>query len=104
MNVLIKMKQSKLESFIETTLNISTGFILSFGVWKYIVTPLIQNGYIQITDSFNITMIFTIISFLRSLAWRRFFTNNLHRFIHKWLLDKKIKKWNKKHDFPRKNS
>lgn len=92
MNVLIKMKQSKLESFIETTLNISTGFILSFGVWKYIVTPLIQNGYMAITDSFNITMIFTVVSFLRSLAWRRFFATGFHKFLHKWLLDRKIKK------------
>lgn len=82
------MKQSKINSLIEQVANIGTGFFLSMAVWAYCVNPLIKNGYMSIDDTFNITMIFTITSFIRGYVWRRVF-NHFH--------------WKKYNDVTRKN-
>ena len=72
------MKQTKLVSLIEATLNMSSGFLLSLFVWQVIVAPLF--GYeVTFADNLALTSIFTVISIARSYAWRRFFNAELHR-------------------------
>ena len=83
------MNQSKLESKIEATVNIGTGFIISWVVWIVLVGPLINAGYLTVGnagDAFIITSIFTVSSWLRSYYWRRFFANNFHTIVHEWVV------------------
>ena len=82
------MDQSKLESKIEATVNIATGFIISWVVWVVLVGPLISAGYLTVgspLDAFIITSIFTVSSWLRSYYWRRFFANRFHHAVHEWV-------------------
>lgn len=66
------MQQSKLESWLETGVNIATGFALAWAAWQWIVLPIW--GYDSSpADNFNITMFFTVISIARSYLWRRYF-------------------------------
>ena len=84
------MIQSKLESFIESSLNTLSGFILSFIVWQYAVAPLF--GFeLSVKNNFYITFIFTVVSVIRSYFWRRFFNAGIHRIIHKWLFKDSLK-------------
>jgi len=72
-------------SIIETTLNISSGFILSMVCWSFFVVPLIDNvfnGDIKnFYNNFIITTIFTILSFARSFIWRRIFNHMQYKHI-----------------------
>ena len=79
------MEQTKVESMIETITNIFTGFIISYSLWKFVLTPIIERGYLSIDDAFTITMIFTVTSVIRSYYWRRFFARRLHKVIHRWI-------------------
>ena len=77
--------QSKLESHLEATLNILSGFFISLLVWMYAVGPLIKAGYIVVGpagDALAITAIFTVTSYIRSYVWRRFFSNDIHKAVH----------------------
>lgn len=74
--------QSKLESFIETTINVATGFLLSLVVWQYLVAPL-YNIPVTIQQNLGITGIFTVSAVLRGYFWRRWFANGVHKKIHK---------------------
>ena len=79
------MNQTKLESHIESTCNITTGFMISWLVWTLVVGPLVAKGVISPIHAGHaliITGIFTITSYMRSYFWRRFFATNLHHFIH----------------------
>jgi len=80
------MEQTKLESKIETAVNIFSGFIISYAMWKFVVNPIIEFGWLTIHDAFAITMIFTVTSVLRSYYWRRFFARRFHMIIHRWLV------------------
>jgi len=76
------LEQSKLESAIETFLNVGSGFIISFAFWKYFVMPMIEYGYIEINDTTIITGMFTVISVIRGYYWRRMFSKKLpHRIV-----------------------
>jgi len=91
------MKQTKVESAIESTANIATGFVISWCVWMFVVTPLIQAGYLQAGpahDAFYITSIFTVTSWLRSYFWRRYFNAGMHKVAHQWA--KRLTKTTKK--------
>lgn len=68
--------QTRLESAVESVANITTGFIISFLVWQFVVTPLFEIPTTA-SDSFLITSVFTVTSLLRAYLWRRFFTNRL---------------------------
>ena len=86
------MNQSKIESHIEALVNIGSGFILSFLVWLYIVSPLIRVevlNYNSPTDGLYITLIFTITSYIRSYFWRRFFNKGIHKMVHNFIFNKK---------------
>lgn len=79
------MKQSKLESKIETVVNIGSGFLVSMAVLAWIVRPAVARGYLTWEDTFLITCVFTISSVIRSYYWRRFFDAGFHRIVHKYL-------------------
>lgn len=68
--------QKKLHSAIEAGLNIGSGFFLSLVVWIYIVVPW-WNLKVTSADNLNITLLFTVISIVRSYVWRRVF-NRIH--------------------------
>ena len=72
------ISQSKIESAIETTLNIGSGFVISLLMWVYVVAPLwgLEVTYL---DNFAITSLFTVTSVIRSYVWRRYFNQRLHR-------------------------
>lgn len=76
------MSQSKLESKIEATVNIGTGFIVSYIVWNIIVWTQIFNIQINQGENLIIVLIFTVTSWLRSYYWRRFFANGFHMWVH----------------------
>ena len=75
------MKQTKLESLLEQTLNTATGFVLSFATWRLIVTPWLD---IPVDNAQNlvITSFFTILSIARGYVWRRFFNAGVHKAVH----------------------
>lgn len=70
--------QSRKESLIEATLNTLSGFLVSFGLWLFVVAPLfgIQSNPVE---SFWITSVFTVVSVARSYLWRRLFVNKFWR-------------------------
>ena len=73
------MKQSKIISAIEVTLNIGSGFLISMLLWQFIAPVL---GYeITIGENVQLTSVFTVVSLIRSYAWRRIFTR-LDRRLH----------------------
>ncbi len=73
------MKQTKLESIIERTVDMATGFIISVFVYKYIIL----NSEWLWQSPVLVTTLFTIISFFRGYIWRRFFNAGLHKMVHK---------------------
>ena len=70
------MKQTKLESFIETCMNVSIGFCISYAAWP-IVAKLHGLPY-GAAQAFSITMIFTVLSITRGYVIRRWFNAGLH--------------------------
>ncbi len=64
--------QTKKGSILEATLNIGSGFFVAMLVWQFIAAPLF--GYeVTLIDNFWLTMIFTVVSVVRSYIWRRIF-------------------------------
>jgi len=88
------MEQTKIESLIETITNIFTGFIISYSLWRFVLTPVIERGYLNINDAFTITAIFTVTSVVRSYYWRRFFARRFHLVVHRWISKlKEVPEW-----------
>lgn len=75
-------EQSKLESRIEVTVNYISGFLLAWATFTWVVTPLVDFGVLRWDNAFAITIIFTVVSILRTYYWRRFFATNLHMVVH----------------------
>lgn len=69
------MRQSKLETLFETTLNVGTGFIISWLVWMHVVPVFWPEHASGMTTAFWLTALFTVTSFARSYIWRRFFND-----------------------------
>jgi len=65
--------QSKYQSILEQTLNVGSGFIISVLVWEYAIKNLIHAGVLSVDSSIWITVIFTVVSFVRGYLWRRYF-------------------------------
>jgi len=82
------MHQTKLESFIESVLNIGSGFFIAWAV-SFVIYPWF-GVELPATTYLSLTTIFTVISVLRSYVWRRFFNSGIHRLVHKgvraWLV------------------
>ncbi len=72
--------QTRLESAIEAIANIATGMLVSFTLGM-LVYPMF--GF-DVTPAQNawIVVIFTLVSFVRSYAWRRWFNHLLVRRLH----------------------
>ena len=71
------MQQTKLQSFIETIVNIGIGYCISV-VINMLVLPMF-GYYPNVTESAQIALIFTVVSIVRSYFVRRFF-NWFHAF------------------------
>ena len=73
--------QTKIESFIESNMNVISGFVISWCVWMWVVAPLfaIETGAGR---GFLITSIFTISSLIRSYILRRIFNWRSERRIN----------------------
>ncbi len=78
------MQQTKVESAIESTLNVLSGTLASLCIWIFIVKP-VWNIETNMTDNLAITGIFTLSALLRSFLWRRFFNRGLHKVVHNWV-------------------
>ena len=78
------MNQTKLESLLETCINIASGFIVSLLLWTFVVAPL-WGLTMSTFDNLAIVSIFTVSAIIRGYVWRRFFNNGVHKAIHKWV-------------------
>lgn len=76
-------RQSFWESVLETTINIASGFIVSYLVLLYFIPIFWPEFAPAYRAAFGIVIVFTVTSFLRSLIWRRFFNAEVHMAIHK---------------------
>lgn len=66
------MTQSKRMSALESVVNQVSGFVMSLLLWQYLIAPL----YDIVPDwqqNFEITVIFTLFSIVRSYCVRRIF-------------------------------
>jgi hypothetical protein len=79
------MEQTKLESKIESTANIASGFIISYFVWIAVIS--LSGGKQSVPDPFLLTCIFTVTSWIRSYYWRRFFATGVHKAVHKFVAE-----------------
>ena len=63
--------QTRIESIVEATLNIGSGFVLSLILWQILAG---YYGYhMPLSRNVEITTIFTVVSLTRSYLWRRAF-------------------------------
>lgn len=88
--------QTKTISLVEQTLNVLTGFLISLGIWTFIIIPVF-NIDTNFGENFLIVCIFTIASILKGYFWRRLF-NWLHI---KYGNDMFLKLWEKVSRFSR---
>lgn len=70
------MKQSRIMSGIETTLNIGSGVLIALCL-TYWVLPLWGHQY-SASQSIGITALYSAVSWIRSFAWRRYFARRFH--------------------------
>ena len=63
------MVQSKRDSVLESIANIGSGFVVSLFA-AYLVMPMYAEGTLNELD---ITVFYTVLSFIRSYVWRRYF-------------------------------
>lgn len=76
--------QSRLESLIESSINIASGFVVSLVFWTFVVVP-VWHLPVTFTQNLEITGWFTVLAVARSYLWRRFFNADLHRAVHGFL-------------------
>lgn len=85
------MTQTKLESLLESIVNVASGFFVSLAVWIFIVTP-VWHIEMSMLENLAITGLFTIFSLARSYTWRRFFNAGIHRWIHEHVKEHYLEK------------
>ena len=66
------MKQSRLESLVEASLNTASGFVVSLLAWRWIVAPFFGLP-LDMASNLGVTTFFTVLSVVRSYVWRRLF-------------------------------
>jgi hypothetical protein len=71
--------QSRVLSAIETTLNIVSGFVVSYLSWIFLVPLFWPEHRSSHSVALGITILFTITSWVRAYFWRRFFARELHQ-------------------------
>jgi ABC-type dipeptide/oligopeptide/nickel transport system permease component len=67
--------------WIESAIDIGSGFFLALLI-QITVFPFF-GLYPTIWDSIHITLIFTVVSIIRSALWRRYFRNKIHERLNK---------------------
>lgn len=75
------MIQSRLESFIESVMNILIGFSVAIAS-QMVVFPLVGVHGVNLGTNLEIGAYFTAISLVRSYVIRRWFNSRLHRVAH----------------------
>ena len=73
------MHQSKLESLAEVTLNVAIGWVVAL-LTQLIVFPLFGIN-VTVGEQLSISVIFTIVSIVRSYVIRRWFNAGIHRLV-----------------------
>ena len=69
--------QKKLESLVETCINVAIGFVVSLTAWPFVGE--LYNIEYSYSSHIGITVIFTVLSVARGYMVRRFFARGLHR-------------------------
>jgi len=77
------MNQSKIESGIETFVNVFSGWFISMLLWSFLVAPMWGYEDRGIAVNMGVTLTFTVVSIIRGYFWRRFFNNRLHLKVKK---------------------
>jgi len=67
--------------FFESFIDVGSGFILSLLI-QIIIFPWF-GLHPTIWDSIHITLIFTVVSIIRSALWRKYFRNKIHERLNK---------------------
>lgn len=75
------MKQTKLESLLETCVNIAIGFVISLAFWTLVINPYYGFGT-KFVQNIEITVAFTVLAIARQYTVRRFFNAALHKAVH----------------------
>jgi len=70
--------QSKKASIIESSLNVASGFVLSWLTWCFIVGSIF-NINTNVKQGFKVTCLFTCVSLIRCYVWRRVFNHFQNR-------------------------
>lgn len=74
------LKQSRIESFLESGTSTAIGFGVALATWQFLVAPLF--GYKPtMPENLGITSIFTVVSLARQYAVRRFFNGNVYFYL-----------------------
>ena len=79
------MEQTKLESHLEASADMATGFCVSWCVMLWLI-PILFPSYISKSDAgvaFGVVLVFTITSYIRRYYVRRFFARGFHYVVHK---------------------
>jgi len=72
------MTQTTTQSAIETTINIGSGMVVAWCL-TYFVLPMVWGFETSRGDALGITALYTAVSWVRSFAWRRVFSRQLHQ-------------------------
>jgi len=86
------VRQSRLESLLETCTSIAIGFVVSLVFWTAVVVP-VWHLPVSMGENLQITGAFTVLSVARGYVVRRFFDAQLHRATHSLAL--RIVRWRK---------
>lgn len=79
------MKQSRLVSAIEAVVNTSSGFLLAMAIWQFVVPVFYPHLTPTVDENIFMTTVFTTVSMTRGYLWRRFFNNELHSRLVRWV-------------------
>lgn len=71
------MDQTRLGSFIEAWVNVAIGFGINFAA-NLLILPLFGFTSLTLATNFEIGLLYTVISVVRSYAIRRWFNARLH--------------------------
>jgi len=67
------MKQTRIHSAIEVITNQVLGFAIALATWYVLIIPFFD-VHTDFVESVGVTLIFTVVSIIRSYVVRRFFT------------------------------
>jgi len=70
------MEQTKWCSFLESSLNMFSGFIVSLLVWIYFIEPVWEIE-MSLLDNMKVSVVFTVAAIVRGYLWRRYFNTRV---------------------------